>query len=212
MPPNNQYPQSPTPPSGNFDSSQYDFIMNPGTPQKKSLLPGGPKAKMAVLFGGIGLVVVLLLIIILSVLSGGSSATDNLVTVARKQNEVIRVADVGTKEATDETTMKLATMTQLVVTTDQKAMIDYLGKEGTKVDAKTLAIGTDTTIAKKLEAAESNGRFDETFTEIILTLLKDYQKSLRTGYEGLGKNGKQIIDQSYENVSLILEDNTLEQQ
>lgn len=208
MPPNNQYPQSPTPPSGNFDSSQYDFIMNPGSPQKKSLLPGGPKAKVALLFGGIGLVVILFFVIILSVLSGGSSATDNLVAVARKQNEVIRIADVGTKDATDEKTMKLATMTQLVVTSDQKAMVDYLAKEGNKVGAKDLAIGADSKTDQKLEAAESNGRFDETFTEIILALLKEYQRSLRTGYEGLGKAGKQIIDQSYENVSLILEDNT----
>jgi hypothetical protein len=207
MPPNNQYPQSPTPPSGNFDSSQYDFIMNPGSPQKKSLLPGGPKAKMALLFGGIGLVVVLFLIIILSLLSGGSSATDSLVTIARKQNEVVRIATIGTKNATDQKTMKLATMSQLVVTSDQKAMIDYLAKEGNKVGAKELAIGADSKSDQKLEAAESNGRFDETFTEIILVLLKEYQRSLRTGYEGLGKTGKEIIDQSYENVSLILEDN-----
>jgi len=208
MPPNNQYPQSPTPPSGNFDSSQYDFIMNPGTPQKKSLLPGGPKAKMGLLFGGIAAVVILFLIIILSVLNGGSSATDNLVIVAQKQNEVVRIADIGTKSAGSEKTQKLATMSKLIVASDQKIMIDYLTKEGTKVDSKRLALSSDQKTDQELEAAQSNGRFDEVFTESMLNLLKEYQRSLRTGYEGLGKNGKQIVDQSYENVSLILDDNT----
>lgn len=204
MPP--QQPVGPTP-SGNFDGSQFDFIMNPGSPQKKSLLPGGPKAKMILVFGGIGAVILLFLIIILSVLSGGSSATDNLVVVAQKQNEVVRIADIGTKSAGSEKTKKLATMSKLVVASDQKIMIDYLSKEGTKVDSKRLALGANSKTDQELEAAESNGRFDEVFTQTMLTLLKEYQRSLRTGYEGLGKNGKQIIDQSYENVSLILEDN-----
>lgn len=212
MPPNNQYPSNPTPPAGNFDSSQFDFIMDPGGSQKRSLIPGGPKARMIVIGGLIALVLILFLVIIVAIMNSGSSSTGNLVTVARKQNEVVRVADLGVDDAGNEEAKKLATMTKLVVASDQKKMIDYLATQNKKVSNKDLAVGANQKTDQELEAAQSNGRFDEVFTQIMLKLLKEYQQSLRTGYEGLGVNGKQLIDANYENVSLILEDNTPREQ
>lgn len=155
----------------------------------------------------IALVLVLFLVVVLAIMNSGSSSTENLVTVARKQNEVIRVADIGVSSAGEEDTRKLATMTKLVVTSDQKKMIDYLATQKKKVSSKDLSVGANSKTDQELEAAESNGRFDEVFSQIILKLLKEYQQTLRIGYEGLGANGKQLIDASYENASLILEDN-----
>lgn len=167
---------------------------------------------MIVIGGLIALVLILFLVIIVAIMNSGSSSTGNLVTVARKQNEVVRVADLGVDDAGNEEAKKLATMTKLVVASDQKKMIDYLATQNKKVSNKDLAVGANQKTDQELEAAQSNGRFDEVFTQIMLKLLKEYQQSLRTGYEGLGVNGKQLIDANYENVSLILEDNTPREQ
>lgn len=62
-----QAPQT-QPTSENLDSQQFDFIMNPQTPPKKSLLPNNPKLKMLIIGLGVVTLVVLLLVVIFSIL------------------------------------------------------------------------------------------------------------------------------------------------
>lgn len=210
MDPNNSPSPAPNPqapPTGQFDSSQFDFIMNPQKPQKKSLLPGGPKAKMIIFGLVIATVVIILLAVILSLFRSGDSTTESLVKVAQQQNEIIRISEDGTKKAGSEKAKKLATMTHMTVTTDQNNMINYLSKQKRKVKSKELGLLANKKTDSELAAAASNGRYDEVFTQIIKEKLEEYQSSLKSAYDTVGPNGKEVTSKSYDNVTLILQDN-----
>lgn len=211
MDPNNIPP--PNPPSnqpipGNINSGQFDFIMNPQTPPKKSFLPSNPKIKMLVIGLGIITIVVILLAVILSIFSSGDSSTETLVKISQQQNEIIRISNDGKTKAGGEKAKKLATMTNMTVTTDQSNLLNYLSKQKRKVKPKELKLLTDAKADKELVAASSNGRYDEVFTQIIIEKLNEYQKSLQGTFNNVGPKGKEVIKQSYDNTTLIIKDNS----
>lgn len=220
MDPNNYPQQQPNPqnapqanpqtlPTGQFDPSQFDFIMNPQQPQKKSLLPSDPKLKMIFLGLGVVSVAIILLIVIMNLFSGGNSSTESLVKITQQQNEIIRIATDGNRKAGSEKAKKLSTTTFLTVTTDQKALIDYLAKQKRKLKPSELSLLTDKKADKDLSDASSNGRYDEVFTQIMGEKLSKYQSSLKSSYGDTSKKGQEILNQSYNNVDLILKDNSL---
>mgnify|MGYP007083597512 CR=1 FL=1 len=210
MNPNNSPPQPQLPqnlPSGQFNSNQFDFIMNPQKPQKPSLLPGGPKIKMVILGLGIVTVVIVLLAIILGVFSSGDATTEALVKISQQQTEIIRIATDGNKKAGSEKTRKLASMTSMTIATDQQNMLSYLAKQKRKVKPKELNLLVDKKTDTKLAAASSNGRYDEVFTQILLEQLTQYQTALKSNFNSVGDKGKDVLNKSYDNVTLIINDN-----
>ncbi len=206
LPPNNPLPNQPAP--GNLDSSQFDFILNPQTPPKKSLLPNDPKIKMAIFALGILVIVGILLVVIFSIFNSGDSSTESLVKIARQQNEIIRVANDGTRKASSESTKKLASLTYLTTTTDQKNLSEYLSKQNKKLNPKELKSSSSADTDKTLANASSNGRYDEEFTKTLTELLKEYQSSLQSTYDSLGPKAKEVTKQSFDNVTLIIKDTT----
>jgi flagellar basal body-associated protein FliL len=208
MQPDNQTPTPSAPPGGQFDSSQFDFIMNPQKPAKKSLLPPtSPKTRLMV-YISLGIIGVLLIIILASSLFGGSSSgTEQVVTIARQQNEIIRIAEQGNKKAGSLQTKKLAAITKSTVTTDQKNTLAYLEKQKKKLKDKDLRLFQDKEVDTDLANAERNGRFDEVFSRIILEKLTEYKSTMQTAYENVGPNGKELLDRQFKSVDLILKDN-----
>lgn len=206
MQPNGQQPGNSTPP-GQFNSSQFDFIMNPQQQGKKSLLPSDPKTKLIymVIGGGVGLV--LLLFLIFGIFGGGGDPVDSLVDVAQQQNEIIRVSELASRDASGTQAQKLSAMVLSVVLTDQKNTVSYMSKNGKKVSAKDLALKQNKEADSQLSAAKQNGRFDEEYTQITLKYLQTYQQNLADVYPNLGEQGKEIIEQANDNVKLILQDN-----
>src|SRR5690606_30761861 len=127
-----------------------------------------------------------------------------VISLAQKQHEVIRIATLGSTKADSEETKRLATLTLVTITSDQKQTIDWLAKQKEKVSAKELALKKNTQTETDLTSAEPNGRFDEVFAQILLNELKDYQSSMQNTYSSLGSSGKALLEQNNKNVSLIL--------
>lgn len=202
-----QAPQA-QPTSESLDSQQFDFIMNPQTPPKKSLLPNDPKLKMLIIGLGVFTLVVLLFVVIFSIFGSKDSSTESLVKITQQQNEIIRIASAGTTKAGGEKAKKLAVVTSMTIKSDQNSLINYLAKQKRKIKDKELKLLTDKKTDQELTAASSNGRYDEVFTQIITEKLAEYQKSLETQYGSVGPKGKEVIKQSNDNVTLILKDNT----
>jgi hypothetical protein len=94
MQPDNQTPPAPPPITPGGPQDQYNFIMNPGGPApKKSLLPSDKKKKMLLFVGG-GVTLLIVLLMLISILSNRpNDITDQLVTIAKQQNELIRIAE-----------------------------------------------------------------------------------------------------------------------
>jgi hypothetical protein len=206
MDPNYQPPTPP--PNGEFNSSQFDFIMNNGQKQKKSLLPSGnPKQRLIILIVGGLSAVVLILVLFVAIFSGGSSGTDQVLALAQKQNEIIRISGTGNTKAGGTEAKKLAALTSSTIISDQKTTVAYLAKQGKKVSAKELARTANVTTDNELTAAERNGRFDEIFSRIMLEQLKDYKLSMQSSYASLGKTGRELLCRNDNHVTLILNDN-----
>lgn len=206
MQPNNQMPPLPSmPPSEQFDSNQFDFIMNPQKPQKKGLIPPmSPKQRMFAFIGvgGVGLILILMLA---SLLFGGSpSGTESTVAIAQQQTEIVRIASLGNQKAGGTQAKTLAALTASTISSDQKKTIDYLAKQNRKVKEKELRLKEDKKADADLTAAESNGRFDEVFTRILIEKLNAYKQDLQSYYSELGPSGKALFDQHFKNVDLIL--------
>lgn len=223
MPPNNQQPNNPAP-TGQFDSSQFDFIMNSGQNQKKSLvtLPSDPKKKLIflVLGGSIGLVFIILLF---SLIFGGSSGpVESLVSVAQQQNEIVRISGEAERNVSSAEAKKLVTMVATVIETDQKNTVEYMANNGRKIDKKELALKQDANVDQQLENAQQNGQLDETYIQITLEYLQKYQENMNSIFTGLGysdqvggnlsvpeegqTNIEKLLRKNRQNVSLILQD------
>ncbi len=209
MDPNPNYnPPTSSPPPGQFDSSQFDFIMNTGQKPRRSILPSGsPKQRLIIyiILGAIGLLAVIMLYALL--FAGGDPNTEKIVSIAKQQNEIIRVANIGNRKATGQDTKKLAALTASTVSSDQKQTIDYLSKLKRKINQKELNASTNKENDAALTAAEQNGRFDEVFKDTLTELLIEYRSDLQSVQPNLGSNGKELFEKSFRNVSLILSDN-----
>lgn len=193
-----QQPYSPPPPSHTPD---YDFIVNPATAPKKSLIPlptGGSILQRAAVVGG-GLVILLIIIVIfVSLLSGSGNNTTPLVSIAQQQNELIRIATVGTLQTSDQAAKNFAVASQLSLTTDQQQLLTYLKGQGHKVSSKQLLATKSAKTDSELSAAQAASTFDSTFEQIMQTELTTYVQSLKTTFASTtGSNARKLLNNDY---------------
>lgn len=206
MDPNNTPPLQPQQPE-QFNASEYDFILKSGAPPKKNFLIGGSQTKTIIAFLSIVIVLVIFAVIGFSMLNSNDSTTEPLVKITQQQNEIIRIANSSTGKAKSQKAIQLATVSSIAITTDQKALIAYLAKQKRKVTPKELILLKNKKADNILTTANNNGRYDDAFLQVMNELLTDYQKSLQASYNNVGKNGKEILSKSFDNVTLILSSN-----
>jgi hypothetical protein len=184
----------------------YGFIMNPGSgPQKKSLLPAGLlnlSKKQLILLGAGGAVFLAIIVTILfSVFGGGPTNKDQLLDVAARQSELIRVSDIALKEATGTQARNLAQTTKLSLRSDQSTLTAALKAQKVKIP-KTRE-NTETT--QMLTEAKQSNRFDEVFLEFVQEELVEYQRTLNTAYQTtVDSRLKETMKMQYQNASVII--------
>ena len=192
------------------NNGQYDFIMNPGSSSKqpKSLLGRGMNNKKFIAIAGGG-VLVLLLLMSLLFSGGGPSNADLLLKVAQRQNELIRVAGIGVKEARGTKALNLARTVELNLKSDQTPLLEALKAQKVKVNAKQLAVSTSGETTKMLTEAAQNNRFDEAFVTFVQAELLNYQKDLKEAYSTSTKPAlKDALKAQYDNASVLISTET----
>jgi hypothetical protein len=117
MPPNqNQFPAPQN--SGDPEHDPYAFFMEPQKPSKGSLFGGGSN-KLFIIAGAVVALLVIVVVIVMAS-SANKGKTDELLAVVQAQQEVIRVATDGTKNA-HSTTLKNFANTTAVSSDDNPA-------------------------------------------------------------------------------------------
>lgn len=214
MQPNQPY--SPPQPQQAPEQNPYDFIMNSGEPPKKSPLglPSGNSKLQRILIVGGGIVVLIIIgVLLLSIVTAGSkSNTEQLLSLAKTQTELIRVADLVVKEPSvrNESTRILAINTSVSVNSTKQQVVSMITKSGKKADPKQLALSKNTKTDASLESALQNNQYDEVATEILTTELKNYRLQLKTSYDAVSsKQDKQILSDAFKGTSLLLGNNTI---
>lgn len=184
----------------------YDFITNPGTPPKKSMLGGGSAKKRLFIVAIGALVFIILAMVIMSLLSAaGSGSTNALKTLVAEQEEIIRISELGTKSAQSSEARALAITTNLSVITHQKELISYLESKDTKLSKEEIAAEKDGKTDDAFQDATTNNRFDEVFTETLQRKLATYTNLLESTHKDTSnETAKNLLKTSYASASALL--------
>lgn len=192
-------------------SGEYDFIMNPGGPaaRKGSRMPsigGGSGSQRSLILLAIGGgILVVVMMILYSMFGGVPDNKAQLLRVAQQQQELIRISDIGVKEARGTQAKNLAMTIKLGLGSDQTPLLAALKKQKVNVSNKQLVGLKDTKNDQLLDRARNNNRFDEEFMDFMQKELVEYQKNLELAYkETVNKNLKETIKANYEHASTLI--------
>lgn len=192
-------PPAPTP------KPNYDFIMNPASPPKRSLFGGGNslKSRIFIIAGG-ALLLIIVASVGMSILRGGGSVDKStMLSVIQDQTELKRLSQLGVESGVTQPVKNFSITSQLTMASDQATLLDYLKKQKYVPNPKTFGLKRDAAVTKQLEAAKSSSTFDTAYTDIMKEALSSYQKDLTTAYQSAGPNGKKILNNAYSNVDLL---------
>lgn len=181
----------------------YGFIMN--SPQKQANKPIGMGARIAVVAGGV-LLLIIVAIIGNSLLSSGQKAqTQRYIELAQTQTEIIRITTLADKKAKTLNTRSYAVTTRVSLESSQKSTTAILNKRGIKEKklTKLLSASKNPKTDAALEEATKNNRFDETFNKLLNTQLANYQKQLNDAASGASKKDKQALQRSFNQVAIL---------
>lgn len=186
----------------------YDFLEDKPKP-KKSLIPlpsGGSKTQRLIIVGVGAVILIILGMVVMAILSApGNAATKDLVLAAQQQNELIRVAGIGAKDATSPDTKNLAVNTKATLSSDQPKLQAIVSKSK-KVDARLLALGKDNTTDALLTNAKQSNRFDKVFADILKRELVEYSSTLKRVHDNTNDNAyEQVLAEQYDHVKLLYE-------
>jgi len=201
----NSAPQAPPPAPMGTGQPNYDFIFNQSKPGKKPLIPGGSTKKGRIIIVAAGAVILLMVIMIIVGLvnSAGKADTASLVSAAKQQQELIRVANVGIDKAKTQDAKNIAITTLLALESEQDDMQTAITAAGLK-PKDVLAGSQNAETDEALKTAEQNNRFDEEFLSIMTTSLTNYQRSVKAAYDGAtSKKLKTALTTQYKSANIL---------
>lgn len=201
-------PIQPPPPNQPLNTNQYDFINNPVPPSsgKSKFSFNGSSSKLKIIATGLAVFTVLVLVFSLVLGGRGGGDVETLTLIAKKQNQIIALAKIGTDKSGGVKAQNLAIATSQTLQTDQNQTITLITKNGKKANPKEYSVAPEAKVVNELSQAATNGRFDEVFTNNMKTALEDYQAFLKTSNPKLtGPLAKQSVANYYQNAGLLLE-------
>jgi hypothetical protein len=189
----------------------YDFILNPEKPAGKSKLPitmpGPGSSMMHRLLFVLGGAVVLLIVLIVgaSLLFGGSGSATDLTNLAATQTEIIREISLADQNAKSPDTKAYAASANVVVESDQAALLAAAKTAKIKINSKLLGSKKDATAVTTLQNATANGEFDQIFTQLITRKLTAYSQEMSALYPKVKSTGvKTALNNAYKSTQTLL--------
>ncbi len=196
MDPMQQPPQQPNP---------YGFITDP-TPPKPSILGGNSmKGRIIVVAGGAFILLILAMILITVMSSLGKAGTNQLKAVYAEQQELIRVANIGAKDALGTDTRGYATVVALSTQTSQQQILQLLQSRNVKITPEEAAAKLNSKTADILTGAAANNRYDETVRELLEERITSYNAALKAAYEDASnETDKQALSSAFDSSSVLI--------
>jgi hypothetical protein len=176
MDPNQQLPvpQVSMPPNGGAPNPNdpYSFL------HEQKPVRTGPSKQQILLIAVVAGVVVTLLAILFFVLFGSGSGNDELVSIAARQKEIIRVATLGNDSARSSNAKSMAITTTYAMTTANSDTLKYLRTQNRRPTATELGKYKSSKTTSALTSAKQAGQFDQTFVPKLRQELTDYQEAV----------------------------------
>ncbi|CAN5639742.1 hypothetical protein BH23PAT2_BH23PAT2_03590 [soil metagenome] len=184
------------------DQNDYTFIQQDTQP-----IQMGPDKKHRIIIAAVGGGLVLLIFgVFFSVLLGsGSSSADTYTKIARTQEEIIRIADIGTNKARSQEVLNLSATTIRSINSSKLKTLARLKTLDKPLSPAQLRAGEKASITKDLETAEQAGNFDEVFLGILKAEIKAYQELLSRSYDNATTKSEQgELQKMYADAELLL--------
>lgn len=153
-----------------------------------------------------GAMVLLLIVVTVFALlfSGGGGNREQLVRLAQRHTEIIRIAEIGSEKSKGTEARNLAVTTRLSLQSSKSSLLEAVQKTG-KVGNEELSAGRDQEVDADLEAAERNNRFDEVFIEVLSGHLTEYRAELQSAFtDSSNKNSKKVYSDIFGQVGALL--------
>ncbi len=190
--------------------NNYDFIMSPtrapkvsGSGDAKDAIKSPFVIKLLFIIGGT-IAVMIAAAVLLNVFLGNKTNVEDLVAIAQRGQEIIRISGEG-DTAADQTIRNAAMNTHLGLETQKQQWLIFLAKYGRKVNDEELALKKDKKTDNKLKAARQTSTFDSTFTLLMRSQLEDYGNALKSAYKGAtNKQERTLLNSHYGQVQLLL--------
>ena len=184
----------------------YQFIVDSEQGKKRGLTTFGSskQSRIFIVLGGLFALLVIGVIIASLISSAANAGKADLLKVAQKQAELVRVSKIGVDRAKGASAKNLATTVNLSLQSDQSTLVASLKAAGVKVSAKELALGKNPNTDTALTAAEQANKFDDVFIQTIQAQLIDYQRSLKTAFDKSdSKKLQQTLSTQFETAGLL---------
>lgn len=176
MPPLQNPNSFPAPPPNNNGPGQYDFFMDSSNNPKNSM-SAGKKLLLIVVAVVVGMAA---LAVILALLTGGKNESPHLVQLLQSQQEIVRVAQDGKRNAQSENLKNFSMTASAGLSSAQSELTTYVNKLGTKVGKDELNMGKKLQSDAALKAAMASSTYDTTYVSIMQSELNTYEKRLES--------------------------------
>jgi hypothetical protein len=201
---------APLPPPPPIKKTPYDFFMQQKHPTNTKMPIPGPRQAgfrgRIVWIAGAG-IVVMLVITLISAFSPKDTTSQDLITLAQTQQEVVRVCDQGVQKAKEPTARNLAINCSTSVQTDQSKLLSYLAGLHVKVKTKQLGVLANHDTDKALSAATASSSYDTVFKTVSIKQLTIYmnliQQQLASGQ--LGTNAQALLNAELAGVKILID-------
>ena len=211
--PNGHYEVLPTPQvnpnDGHSGHNPYDFIVNPNSSAQRvkfgAGLSGSSLITRIALLGGVLVVVLIVAAVVISALSPKSS-TPELISIAERQQEIVRVSTAATKQTTSQDAQNFVSNVQASVSSDQQQVLAYLQAHGTKLGDKILATDQSAQTDTQLGNAATANNYDSAVTQTLVSELQTYQGLLRTMYgQTNSSSAKAMVQIQFSSAGLLIQ-------
>ena len=145
-----------------------------GLLQKLSGGSNNNKTRLLVVVSIGGVVLVLLALLIALVFGGGADLKQNMIAIAQRQQEIIRISDEGRNNARNQEARTIASTTKASISSSQQRVVSNVSSKGQQLRQADLNLRTNPQTTSDLEQAQQANRFDEVFLEILRRDLVDY--------------------------------------
>ena len=158
-----------------------------------------------VVVGVVGLMVLIMLYSFISGFLNGASndQINRLLSIARTESEISRIADLNTTKLSDRNVINYVTTAKLSVQSSRREIISALAGRGKKVKNSDIILINPNDDAT-LKQGEQNGRYDQAMQQLLDKLLATYQQQLAAAYGPGTLKEKQVIKSANDQVNLLL--------
>lgn len=164
----------------------------------------GMKKRILVVAGG-GLLLILLISVFVAVIFSGGDINTNLIRIAQRQQEIVRVAERGAESARDNQLNSLATTARAAIASSQNATVSRLAQSEISLNTAQLEARQNQTTTQELRSAEEANRFDETFRDVFRTELSEYRTDVEQTYQSATLTAdRELLQDLYDEATLLL--------